>query len=105
MSTEGDRICQCHGGVPKFTNFLNFAGKITARKLLSFLTCKQRSADIYHHKFEKWYRNAVVTKQPSEHYYLSHATFPFPPDRCTTDFWLFGSILGQYLSRSSVQMM
>jgi hypothetical protein len=38
----------------------------------------------YHHKFEKWYieiSNAVVTKQPLEHYYLSHATFPFPPDR------------------------
>jgi hypothetical protein len=43
--------------------------------------CKQRLVDIYHHKFEKWYRNAVVTKQPSEHYYLSHATFPFPPNR------------------------
>jgi hypothetical protein len=35
---------------------------------------KQRSADIYHHKFEKWYRNAVP---PSKHYYRSHATFPF----------------------------
>jgi hypothetical protein len=45
------------------------------------VTCKQRSADIYHHKFEKWYRNAVVTKQPSEHYYLTHAAFPFPRDR------------------------
>jgi hypothetical protein len=27
------------------------------------------------------YSNAVVTKQPSEHYYLSHATFPFPHNR------------------------
>jgi hypothetical protein len=45
------------------------------------VACKQQSADIYHHKFEKWYRNAVFTKQPSEHYYLSHATFPFSRDR------------------------
>jgi hypothetical protein len=45
------------------------------------VACKQRSADIYHHatachNFEKWHRNAIF-KQPSEHYYLSHATFPF----------------------------
>jgi hypothetical protein len=49
---------------------------------------------------KKWYRNSVVTKQPSEHYYQSHATFPFPRNRflrppellCIADFCLFGSI-------------
>jgi hypothetical protein len=44
------------------------------------VACKQRSADIYHHKFEKWRRNAAVNKQTSEHYYLGHATFPFTRD-------------------------
>jgi hypothetical protein len=38
--------------------------------------------------------------KPSEHYYLSHATFPYPtissfvPVLCTVDFWLSGSIFG-----------
>jgi hypothetical protein len=51
---------------------------------LSVHTCivERTSADIYHHNIEKWYRNAVIiTKHPLEHYYLSHATFPFPCDR------------------------
>jgi hypothetical protein len=43
--------------------------------------------------------NAVVSKQPSEQYYLCHTTFPFPPDRFllhqavvyTADFWLLSN--------------
>jgi hypothetical protein len=56
------------------------------------VVCKQRSADIYHHKFEEWYRNAVVTKQPLDN--ISHTNFPFPRDRflrqllCTAEFWV-----------------
>jgi hypothetical protein len=54
---------------------------------------------------EKWYRNVVVTQQPSEHYYLSHATFPFPCDRflCLTvvysrfvAFWAILWLLSNY---------
>jgi hypothetical protein len=54
---------------------------IRFRKKVLQVACKQQSADSYHHKFEKWYRNAIATKQPSEHYYLSHATFPFSVNR------------------------
>jgi hypothetical protein len=30
----------------------------------------------HHHKFEKWYRNAIVAKPATKHYNISHATFP-----------------------------
>jgi hypothetical protein len=46
------------------------------------VACKQRSADILPSiSLTNSIETQLVTKQPSEHYYLSHATFPFPPDR------------------------
>jgi hypothetical protein len=57
------------------------------------VTWKERSADIYPYQFEKCYKNATVTKQPSEHFYLSHATFPFPRDRFLRPAVVYSSFL------------
>jgi hypothetical protein len=38
----------------------------------------------------------VVTKTPTEHYYLSHATFPFPPDRFLRPAVVYSRFLGQF---------
>jgi hypothetical protein len=59
---------------------------------------------IYHHKFPKWYRNAVVTKQPSEHNYLSHATFPFPRHRFLRQAVVYSIFLAFWVNICSVRL-
>jgi hypothetical protein len=79
------RSPRCYSAVP-----FQWLEQILSREMYLFtLTCPNNGQLIFTN-FENWYRNAVVTKQASEHYYLSHATFPFLRNRFLrpADFWL-----------------